>query len=291
MIGWPVLMLLHNVFASIFALQSRRLAVKYPQAYFQIMVGVFVALYGVFLAYALFHVSEISYMAALQHAPQLLLTGVGFAGHAVLTFLTFRYVDAAVGTLFTVLNLVAIVVVSSITLNETLTPTQILGSFILLTAILIVLLIHLPKKKRHNWHIGLALAIASSFFMGAAVASEKYLLDAIGLPTYAVFGVACDLLCVLLLAFVFGRKYFVLYRNPRFAKDIVLAGVSRAGVGFFFVLALVAADNASLVGATGGLKIVLTAVLAGIILRETQYMPRKLVASLIAFVGVWIMVG
>lgn len=53
---------------------------------------------------------------------------------------------------------------------------------------------------------------------------------------------------------------------------------------------LVKADNASLIGMMSGLKIVLTAILAAIILKELTFIRRKIVAAIIASVGVGMMV-
>jgi hypothetical protein len=282
-------MLVQNVFASVTALQARRMASTYTGAHFQILAGAFVVAYFIFGGYALLSWQQISLASALAYAPQIILSSVAFTIWNALTFLVFRYVDAAIGSLFTTLNLVAVVIISSLTINETLTSMQLVGAVVLFAAILIVLLSHLSKAKRHRWEIGLILTIIGSLAFGAAIASEKYLLDQIGLPTYGVFGFGVQVFMLVILALLFRPKHFALYKNSSFVKNVIGLGVVRAGAGLLFVIALVMADNASLVGVLSGLKIIITAILAGVFLHETQLMGRKLVAAMVAFVGVGLM--
>jgi drug/metabolite transporter (DMT)-like permease len=147
----------------------------------------------------------------------------------------------------------------------------------------------LSKKKRHRWEIGLGLTVISSLAFGIAITSEKYLLDQIGMPTYSAFGVSLQVGMIFILGLLYQRKHFALYKNSRFVRDVVFMGLTRAGAGLLFVIALVMADNASLIGMMSGLKIIITAILAGIFLRETQFMGRKLAAAVVAFVGVGLM--
>ena len=291
MLGWPVLMLLQNIFASVYSLQTRQLAKKYPKAYFQILSGVFIVMYAGFLFYAIANWSDVSLATAWAYAPQIALTGLGFSVWSVLTFLTFKYVDAAIGTLFSTLNLIALVVVSSLTIHETLHGRHLIGAAILFAAIAIILLNHLTAARKHRWEIALAITLVASVIYGAAISSEKFLLDKIGMPTYSVFGVGVQTITTIIPALFYGRRHFKLYKLPDFTRDIILMGLVRVGGGLLFVASLVLADNASLVGSLSGLKIILTAFLAAWFLHETQFMRRKVIAACVAFVGVWLLVA
>ncbi len=290
MIAWPVLMLLQNILAGIFALQSRQLAARYQSAHFQILSVVLVITWAIFLGYAFLNWTSVSVQSAANFAPQIILTGLAFTIWAVLTFITFRFVDTAVGSLFATLNLVAAVLFASFAIQETLSPWQLVGALLLFFSIIFMLSAHLSKQQSRDWAIGLILTVVASVFVGAAIASEKYLLNNIGMPTYSVFGIAGQTIPLIVLALIYRPKQFALFKNFNFSLSVMLMGLVRGAAGLLFVLSLVLANNASLVGALSGLKIILATILAAIFLHETQLMPRKLLAATIAFIGVGIMV-
>jgi uncharacterized membrane protein len=66
---------------------------------------------------------------------------------------------------------------------------------------------------------------------------------------------------------------------------MVMGGV-RAGAGLLFILSLIGANNASLIGMLSGFKIILTTLLAVILLKELTFIKRKLLASCVACIGV-----
>lgn len=290
MLSWPLLMLLQNTFASIYALQSRKLAAKYKKAHFQILAAVFGCVYVVFLVYAFLNIHQINLSSAMKYSQMIALTGILFTIWTVLTFIIFRYVDAAIGTLLSALNLIAVVIVASVVIHESLTPLQALGAALLIGSIFIVGHMHKTKLKKHNWQLGLTLTIVASIFFGFAIASEKFLLGEIGMPTYAVFGIGAQMLPLLLLALLYRRSEFRHFRKKAFRRDVALMGFVRGGAGILFVVSLVKADNASLIGVMSGVKIILTTILAAILLKELMFIKRKIVAAVIASIGVGLMV-
>lgn len=287
--SWQVLMLLQNVFASAYALQSRQLARKYKSAHFQILAVTFVIMYLVFICYALINVSSISLITPLQFGGTIVLTGLYFTVWTVLTFLVYRFVDAAIGTLLTTLNLIAVIVTASILLGESLTLLQGVGAVLLLGSIFIISSAHLSKIKQHNLVVAISLSLIASVFFGLAIANEKYLLDHMGAPTYLIFGVGAQVVPLLLLAFLYKPREFRHFKQVKFRKNVIIMGLTRAGAGLLFILSLVLANNASLIGVLSGLKIILTTILAAILLKEVMLMKRKIVASVIAFFGVGIL--
>lgn len=283
--SWQLLMLLQNMFASVYALQSRQLATRYHAAHFQILAVVFIFVYIVFLGYALMNSGEIAPQAAADYAGQLAVTGILFTVWTVLTFITFRFVDAAIGIIFSTLNLIAVVLAASFIIHESLTILQLVGAALLVTSIVVIGLAHQAKKKKRNWFIGLLLTIIASICFGAAMTSEKYLLDRIGAPTYAVFGIGAQMLPLVILALCYRRKEFRLFKKKEFRNKVVAMGLVRGMAGLLFIVSLVIVNNLSLVGMLSGLKVVMTAILAAIILKELMFIRRKLLAAFISLVG------
>lgn len=286
---WQAAMLLQNLFASFFAIESRALAKKYKRAHFQILAGTFAVLYAVFLAYALAHKDQINATIAWQYGGLILATSLLFAGWTVLTFITLRYVDAAIGTLYSVLNILAVAVVAWFTLGDSLSLYQLVGAVLLLLGVVIITHARMRKSTLRRIHFALVLTIIASILFGIAITSEKYLLTKIGMPTYAVFGEGMQFVILLILALVYNRNEFHRYKSPKFRNKVAFLGMVRGGAGLLFVLAIVGSQNASLIGMLSGFKIVLTAILAAIILRETSFISRKLIAACIACMGVGLM--
>ena len=286
---WQAVILLQNIFASVYALESRALAKRYHKAHFQILLATFAVVYAVFIVYAVLHVSEVNFFIDTQMYLLAVAVGLLFTVWTVLTFITLRYVDAAIGTLLTVLNLVAVVVISSSILGESLTPVQALGAFLLLVSILIIFKAKQSKHARHRILLATVLSMLASACFGLAITGEKYLLDRIGAPTYAVIGIGMQFLPLLFLALYYNREQFKLFKKPKFRNRVMVMGGVRAGAGLLFILSLIGANNASLIGMLSGFKIILTTLLAVILLKELTFIKRKLLASCVACIGVGLM--
>lgn len=286
---WQVVIILQNVFASVYALESRALAKRYQKAHFQILLVTFAIVYSVFLVYALFNSSSINFSIGIKYYGFTSIIGLLFTVWTVLTFITLRYVDAAIGTLLTVLNLLAVVVVSSYLLGESLSLIQGIGASLLLVSILIIFTAKQSKYKHHRVVLAAALSLVASVCFGLAITGEKYLLDNIGAPTYAIVGIGMQLLPLLFLALYYNRDQFKLFEKMAFRNRVLVMGGVRGGAGLLFILSLVGANNASLIGMLSGFKIILTTILAAILFKELTFIKRKLLASCIACVGVGLM--
>jgi drug/metabolite transporter (DMT)-like permease len=258
---WQFTILLQNLLASFYALGSRNLAKEQKKAHFQILAVVFAMVYLVFLLFALSHMSSVSLTAAVQYAPKIVGVGLAFTAWTVLTFITFRYLDAAIGTLLSTLNLLALVLVATFSIHEGLTSVQAVGASLLILSLYIVFSARQNSIRNRNVMFGVGLSIVASVFYGFAISGEKYLLDHVGIATYSVVGVGAQFLPLCLLAVVYNRDEFKLFKQARFTKRVILLGAIRAGAGLLFIVSLVKSNNASLIGVLSGFKIVLTTLL------------------------------
>ncbi len=286
---WQLVILLQNVFASVYALESRTLANKYKKAHFQILSVVFSFVYAVFLGYAVLNSRAIDMSHGLSYLPLIVLVASAFTVWSVLTFITLRYVDASVGTLLTAMNLLAVVIAAAFLIGENLNAVQLLGASLLFIAVYVVYSIKQSKQKHHNYFMALALSVLASISFGLAITGEKYLLDQMGIPTYAVIGIGAQFLLLLLPALLFRRTEFKNFKNSKFRNKVLVMGLVRGGAGLLFVLAVVGADNVSLIGMLSGFKIILTTILGAILLKELTFIKRKAIASVIACVAVGLM--
>jgi drug/metabolite transporter (DMT)-like permease len=287
--SWQVVMLLQNVFAAIFALLSRRLTLKYPKAHFQILTLIFVVLYAVGLGYVAFTGQHVITALFVPYWWRYIGGGMLFGVWTYFSYRVFSYVDAAIASLLATLNIVAVVITSSLLIHEGLTLRELLGAVVLLAAMLIVLSARVSKLVRTAWGKGIGLSLLASSVYGFAIANEKWLLSRVGIPTYVVFGFGWQLVPLLLFSLIIGRSQYHNLRKPDFLKSVGLTGLMRGAAGLLFIISLVKSNNASLVSVLSGFKVVLTAIWAAIILHERKLLGRKLVASLLAMLGIAVM--
>lgn len=286
---WQMIMLFQNTFASVYALESRVLAQKYKKAHFQILFATFAMVYAVFIVYALLHMPQLHFMVLPQYYGLSVLVGLMFTVSTVLTFITLRYVDAAVGTLLTLLNILAVVVLSSVLIGESLSSLQLGGGLLLMVSIYLIFSTKQTPKHHHNFVLASTLSVIASVCFGLAITGEKYLLNNIGAPTYAIVGIGLQFVPLLLLAVYYNRGEFKHFYKSDFRNRVFVMGLVRGGAGLLFILSLVGANNASLIGALSGFKVILTTLLAAILLKELTFIKKKLLASCVACIGVGMM--
>lgn len=283
---WPVIMLMQNTAAAVFALQSRRLASKYKDAHFQVLSIIFGVLYISGLLYVAITNQVVAVDYLLDYSFRLVAGGLLFGLWAYFSYRVFAYVDAAIASLLATLNIVAVVIISSLFLHESLNILQFFGAILLFSAMLLVLTRKVSKKLRAEWNKGVMLSLAASSTYGFAIANEKWLLNRMGIGSYVVLGLSLQWLPILLLSFIIRPKMYGLLKNPNFIKDIGLAGVARGLAGILFIISMVSANNASLISVLSGFKVVLSALLAAIILKETKFLKVKITAGIIACGGI-----
>ncbi len=282
---WPVIMLLQNFAAAIFALQSRKLQ-KYKQAHFQILSLIYAVLYSVSIVYILFSNQRVNLASFYNYWPRYIGGGILFGVWTFLSYRVFAYVDAAIASLLATFNIVAVVIVSSVLIHEGLNLKQLVGATLLLAAMYIVLAAKVSVKLQKDWSKGIVLSLFASITYGFAIANEKWLLNHSNVSTYAVLGLGFQWLPLLALSLMYNREKYRLIKNRHFIKQVGWAGISRAVAGLLFLISLVAANNSSLISVASGFKVILTALLAALFLNETRLLKRKLLAAFISVIGI-----
>ncbi len=286
---WLYVMVLQNTAAAVFALQSRKLATRFKGAHYQVLSIVFGVLYATGLLFVVTTQQPIAFMPDTIYWGRMLLGGILFGSWAVLSYKVFTYVDAAIASLLSTLNIVAVVIVSTLFLHESLTVRQLFGALLLLASMLVILSRKVSKTKRTQWTNGLLLSLLASSTYGFAIANEKWLLNHIGIGTYAVYGLGLQWLALLVLSLLFGANRYFELNNKAFLKEVSIAGLSRGLAGLLFLYTMINANNASLVSVLSGFKVIIAALIAAMFLGETEFMRYKLMAAVVAFLGVAIL--
>ena len=287
-------MLLHNVLAALFAIQSRQIARRFRDATIPLNIVVYgiIAISG--LVYGMIEgLSDVSLGAFTNFAGFFVFAGVCFAAANMLSYVVFQYVDAAVASLLATFNVITTVILATVLINEGLTILQLVGAAVILASMQLVLSIHMSEARHNKLVLAVVLSILASVFCAVAVTTEKYLLDRVNLSTYLVFGWGFQFIGVVLVSLLLIRvtaaKDYLLLGNAKFWRMALPAGMTRMLGGLLFILSLRLADNLSLVSAFSGLKVVLAALLGMYVLKEREFMARKLKAAMMAMIGVAIM--
>lgn len=279
-------MLLQNCMAAGLAIYTRKMAMRYRGAPMQIQAVIMMVMYLSGLSFLILYRHPIYIQLASQYWGLFLLSGLAFVVSYGLTHLAYEYVDTAIGTLFGILNIGAVVLVASLVIGESLNMRQYIGAGIMLAAIWVMLSSHVSKRMHGRWLHALGISVLAAVAYGIAVVSEKHLLDTLGLSTYLFFGWGAECLWATLFALLINRRKLALFKLNHFMKEGVLSGVFRTGTAFLFIVALINSNNSSLVAVWSGLRVLLAALLGIIFLKERHYITRKIEASVLAIVAI-----
>ncbi len=282
-------MLLQNVCAAGYALLSRNIIQRYAKAHFQVLAIVFGCLYMVGLCYVASQWRLVYADAFAQHWWRYIGGGLLFGVWTYYSYLVFQYVDAAIASLLSLLNILAVVFVASVSIHESLSVQQLVGSLVLLGAMAVIFTARTNQRVHNKWFAAISLSLVASCTYGLAIANEKWLLNHTTVPSYIVYGFGWQFLVLLVMSLKIHRKQFRNIYQRDFRNKTLLAGVVRGGAGLLFIISLVKANNASLISVLSGFKVVLTTLAGAIFLHETKLLTRKYAASIVAMAGIAIM--
>jgi drug/metabolite transporter (DMT)-like permease len=292
---WPILMIAQNILAAVFAIQSRKIAriYRHSSLAFNLIVYMTIAATG-WLVASVGYGGKVDMLVFGQFPWFFIIAGLCFAATNILSYIVFEHVDAAVGTLLSVLNVISAVILSSILIKESLTLVQLFGGLIIIVSMLMVLTIRLSRNKHDRLVYAVALSILASIFFAVAITIEKHLLNNMSLGSYLVFGWSAQLIGVGVVFFIASRFINTrteLLSSISFIRFAFPAAIIRTFSGLLFIISLIAADNLALISVWSGLKVVIAAVLAIYLLKEKDHINRKLKAAVLAAIGIALLLG
>ena len=284
--SWEVLITVHILFSTAFALSFRKLAKRLPHvphlasALMYLMV---ISPAGIIYALVL---GDISFEFSTFTWFLLLVAGLLFAGTNFLAWRANSHLDAAQFSVIQNIQGLFTVIASAIFLGERLNTTQIYGVVVIVTAAAIVSVKGFTKDTFHitkwSW-----VAIISSLFLGAAISNEKYLVGQMSLSTYFIIGWGIQTIWMTVLV---GKEWSLLKELKLVDyRDIAWQGLLRTGAGFTIVTALTLADS-GLLSSIRSYKAVLVFLCALIFLGEKEHFWRKAAGSVLATVGLLLII-
>jgi len=285
----PALVVLsQNIFGAFYSILSRRLSTALPHAQLQISALLYTVAIVLIMPFV-WYLGDVSVAALQSHWPYILLCGLATAVNGAIALLIFRYMDAAMGSLLMTTHTVTAVLAAMYVLGERLGLREVAGALVVVGAVGYALSVHVSRRERRNWTMGILLTLAGGVMFSISAVTEKFLLDQIGLTSYLTWGWSSQWLCAVVLSLLFGRKQYRQVLQSGHALLLWGAGLTRGVMGLFFVLSIVTLKSLCIAVVLAGLRPLFVSFLGAWLLRERKFLNRKVVASVFAAIGVAIM--
>lgn len=292
--SWQALILLHAFVAAFQTLQSRAIA-RIPKARHASMAVNAVAFSTLFVGGVLVVLvsGPINWNEAALYCPALFGAGASFTLASVYMYRALVYMESAVVSVVTTISAFFTFVMAALFFGERLSPYQLLGSLLLLPAIWYVLNLASKEKQGINvhsraWLRGLSYALIASLCFASGFVLEKYSLNNVSISTYVGVSWGFQVLTAWVLLFVFRRHTIKILKDTTITVMAMRLGVLRGTAGLLFLLALVRSNNVTLMSVISNFRIIVVAILAGVLLKERDHYTEKLAAAAVAFVALGI---
>lgn len=277
-----------NIFGAIFVLLSRRLSLALPHAQLQVSA----VLYGIAAFVVLpfvWHFGDVSFADFQRYWPFFLLVGAATALNSALALLVLRFMDAAMGALLMTTHIVAAVMAAIYVLGERMGPQELAGAAVALGAVAYALSVHVSRRERRSWTLGILFTLLGAVMFSISATTEKHLLGEVGVASYLAWGWVAQCLFAVVLSLCFGARQYRKVFARRHALLLWGAGLTRSLMGVFFALSIVTLKSLCIAVVLAGLRPLFVSFLGAWLLRERKFMRRKIVASVVAAVGVAVM--
>lgn len=210
-----------------------------------------------------------------------LVCGVGGAGFFTASYIAQKHIEAGVSSVVTNIYTPITIVLASILLHEGLTSIQIIGTVLLLIAMVVVSKKHRIGRFRFDKYF--LLMLSAGVMLGATITAERTLMNITGFTagTLLSWWSQCAALGVA-----------VLITKSRYAyshRDVIITGALRFLQSLSWVILLFVVGNLSVVSSVTTFKVVVVFLAAAIFLKEREDLPRKIFGSVIAVAGLLLM--
>ena len=192
-----------------------------------------------------------------------------------------KHIDAGITIVVVNIYTPITIIFSSILLHEGLKPIQILGTILLLVAMVIISKKHRIGKFRFDKYF--MMMLLSGFFLAIVLIAERALQKQTGISgaTMLSWGTQCFSLGLATL--------FLKSKHTYNTKEIFSTGIITALSSISYVILVYTVGNLSLVSSVTTFKIVLMFIAAALFLHEREDLPRKILGSVIAVAGLLLM--
>lgn len=199
----------------------------------------------------------------------------------IFSYIAQKHIEAGISTLVMNIYTPITIILATIFLHEKLTFLQIIGAVLLLFAILLI-----SKKYRigkFSFDKYFLLMLSSGVMLAFLLVAERALVKTTGFSAGTM--ISWWSTCIFLGVAVLLTKN----KNQYSKKDITITGVLKFFQNLSWVILVFTVGNLSLVSSITTFKVVIMFILGAIFLNEKEDLPRKILGSIIAVVGLLLM--
>jgi drug/metabolite transporter (DMT)-like permease len=207
----------------------------------------------------------------------------GVFGMGCSTFFTIaqKHIDAGVTSIVSNFYTPITIALSSIFLHESLTPLQIVGTLLLVFAVMIVSKKH--KIGKFSFDKYFLYMVLSAIFLGVLLVAERALQKTTGFSAGTSLSWGSQAFCLGLLTL------FTKSRHTYTKREVFGYGFIRFLSSASWVVLVYIVGNLSLVSSITTFKVVIVFITAAIFLNEREDLGRKIIGSIIALIGLLLM--
>jgi drug/metabolite transporter (DMT)-like permease len=199
----------------------------------------------------------------------------------IASYVAIKHMDAGVSSLIWNIYTPVTIFLSSILLHEGLSITQIIGTLLLLIAIVIISKKH--RVGRFSFDKYFLLTLLGGVLISAVLIAERALQHKTGFSAGVMISWGAQTIGLGLASLLWGHKHT--YTNT----EVLTTGGLQFIQALSYVTLVWTVGNLSIVSSITTFKVVIVFITAALFLHEREDMPRKILGSLIAVIGLLLM--
>lgn len=280
--SWIFLILIGVLFISISSL-FQRVLLKDEQSdpftyaiVFQLIIAI---LFFIYVAFAGFRLPPLKPLI-----PYLFLTSLLYALASFFVFKGLKAIELSESAVLLSSRAAWTMLTAAIFLREQVNLVRIIGMLLVLAGIIVV------SWRGKEWKLnkGHLFILAGAFFAGIAFTNDAFLLNHFEVPSYSAIAFLFPALLLLIIRPKSISKFRLFLDKKRLFRMIIacfLFGIGTLGVYYSYQRG----GDASQVMPISQLSVILIVILAFIFLKERSHFAQKIIGSLLAFIGIWLL--
>jgi transporter family protein len=217
--------------------------------------------------------------------PYLLLTCLLYGLSAVFYFKGLKLIELSESSILASSKAVWTMLTAVIFLGEPVSLRRILGVILIMASITVIFW----KRKKWNLNKGHFFILISVIFSGFAFTNDAFLLNHFDSASYAFLAFLLPSLFLLIIRPKSINKFKLFFDKKRLF--LILTAVSLVGMGTLFIyLSYQKGGDASQIVPITEFSIIIVVILSFIFLKERDYFIQKIIGSLLAFIGVLLLI-
>ncbi len=210
-----------------------------------------------------------------------LICGISWAIYFIAFFVAQKHVEVWVSTLVNNINTPIAIVLATLFLDEKLTNIQILWTIFLLIGMVIVSKQH--RIGRFKFDKYFMMVVLSGIALGITITAERALQKMTGFTAGTMFSWWSQCLFLGIITLITHDK------NQYSKKDIWITWILRFLQSLSWVVLIFVVWNLSLVSAITTFRVVVVFIAGALFLKERDNLPRKIIGSVVALIGLLLM--